>query len=83
MKNWLFLSAVSVATLVNYATHQAGKPVARCSISGAATVPPESKIPEQAKPAADDVERYRISLEGPFQGAVNAKVNIVAFSDFR
>jgi protein-disulfide isomerase len=83
MKNWLFLSAVSVATLVNCATHQAGKPVAKCSVSGAAAAPAEGKVPEQVKPVADDVERYRIPLEGPFQGAVNAKVNIVEFSDFR
>ena len=99
MKNWLFLSAVSVATVVNCATHRAGKPVANSSVPSPCrgscppsptTTPvagmallPGGKVPEQAPPVADDVERHRISLEGPFQGAVNAKVNIVAFSDFQ
>jgi protein-disulfide isomerase len=92
MRNCLFLCAVSVATLVNCATHQAGKPVASSNIPsacrgncppGTTTALAEGKVPEQAKPVADDVERYRIPLEGPFQGAVNARVNIVAFSDFQ
>jgi len=89
MRNWLLVSAVSVATLVNCATHRAGKPVASggapsaCRGScppGPTTTPGEGKVPE---PVANDVERYRIPLEGPFRGAVNAKVNIVEFSDFQ
>ena len=99
MKNWLFLSAVSVATVVNCATHQAGKPVANSSVPSPCrgscppsptTTPvagmalsPGGKLPDQAPPVADNVERHRIPLEGPFQGAVNAKVNIVEFSDFQ
>jgi protein-disulfide isomerase len=92
MRNRLFLCAVSVATLVNCATHQAGKPVASSNVpstcrgncpAGSTTALAEGKVPEQAKPVADDVERYRIPLEGPSQGAVSPKVNIVAFSDFQ
>jgi len=92
MKNWLFLSAVSVATVGNCATHQAGKPVANSSVPspcpgscppGPTAAPAEARVPEPAPPVADDVERHRIPLEGPFHGAVNAKVNIVVFSDFQ
>ena len=97
MKNWLFLSVVSVTALVNCATHQAGKPVARNTVfptCPGGTCPPTTsvaanagatlaaKAPEE-EPLADDVERYRIPLEGPFRGAVNAKVNIVEFTDFQ
>ncbi|HJX53709.1 MAG TPA: thioredoxin domain-containing protein [Polyangia bacterium] len=97
MKNWPFLSAVSIATLVNCATHQPGMPVAGGTGSSACpggTCPPAptvaihasataaAKVPDE-KPVVDDVERYRIPLEGPFRGAVNPKVNIVEFTDFQ
>ena len=83
MKNRLFLSAVAIAMLVNCATHQAGKPVARNSAAAPVTVPAEGGVPEQVKPVANDVERYRIPLSGPSLGAENPKVNIVVFSDFQ
>ena len=33
--------------------------------------------------AGDGVDRFRVPLEGPAKGPANAKVNIVAFSDFQ
>ena len=36
-----------------------------------------------ADPAVGDVERFRVPLEGPVRGPANAKVTIVAFSDFQ
>jgi protein-disulfide isomerase len=39
--------------------------------------------PGVADKAAGDVERLRVPLEGPARGAANAKVSIVAFSDFQ
>ena len=97
MKNWLLLSAVSITALVNCATHRAGKtgaggtgpsacPGGTCppatTVAANASATLAAKVPEE-EPVADDVERYRIPLEGPFRGAVNAKVNIVEFTDFQ
>ncbi len=36
-----------------------------------------------ADPAVGDVERFRVPVEGPVRGPENAKVTIVAFSDFQ
>ena len=36
-----------------------------------------------ADPAVGDVERFRVPIEGPVRGPENAKVTIVAFSDFQ
>ncbi|MGO9287952.1 MAG: hypothetical protein ACLQIJ_04260, partial [Polyangia bacterium] len=51
MKNWLFLSVVSVTALVNCATHQAGKPVARNTVFPACpggTCPPTTSVAANA-----------------------------------
>ena len=36
-----------------------------------------------ADPIVGDVERFRVPVEGPVRGPENAKVTIVAFSDFQ